>query len=122
MVMRTDVLEEAGVAAPTTWDELLTASRTIKETTGKTGFAFPAAHQVWFPVNYYLWSNGAEFISADGNGGYEIGVSQDQLAAAMGYFKTYIDEGLAINRHDGGRLGSADPSGRADAGGQFQHR
>lgn len=95
MVMRTDVLEEAGVAAPTTWDELLTASRTIKETTGKTGFAFPAAHQVWFPVNYYLWSNGAEFISADGNGGYEIGVSQDQLAAAMGYFKTYIDEGLA---------------------------
>lgn len=95
MVMRTDILEEAGIAAPTTWDELLEASRTIKKKTGKTGFAFPAALQVWFPANYYLWSNGAEFISADGNGGYEIGVSQDQLAAAMGYFKTYIDEGLA---------------------------
>lgn len=95
MVMRTDVLEEAGVDAPTTWGELLEASRMIKEKTGKAGFVFPAAHQIWFPVNYYLWSNGSEFISADGNGGYEIGVSQDQLADAMGYFKTYIDEGLA---------------------------
>ena len=98
MFYNRNLLEQAGFdpdQPPTTWDELLAASRTIKEKTGKTGFAFPAALQIWFPVNYYLWSNGAEFISADGNGGYEIGVSQDQLAEAMGYFKTYIDEGLA---------------------------
>ncbi len=96
MVYRTDILAEAGIEAlPTTWEELRDASRTIKQETGKTGFAFPAANQIWFPVNYYLWSNGAAFIVDDGNGGYTTGVTQDQLADAMSYFKSYIDEGLA---------------------------
>ena len=96
MVYRTDLLAEAGITEkPTSWDDLIEASRTIKETTGKTGFAFPAANQIWFPVNYYLWSNGSEMISADGNGGYKVGVSRDQLVEAMDYFKSYIDEGLA---------------------------
>ncbi|MHA3980681.1 ABC transporter substrate-binding protein [Halovulum sp. GXIMD14794] len=96
MVYRTDVLSEAGIEdLPTTWDELLEDSRTVKEKTGKTGFSFAAANQVWFPVNYYLWSNGSAFIVEDGNGGYTTGVSQEQLVEAMGYFKTYLDEGLA---------------------------
>ncbi|SMR83938.1 multiple sugar transport system substrate-binding protein [Aliiroseovarius halocynthiae] len=95
MVYRTDVLEEAGVSDfPTTWDELLEDSKIVKEKTGKTGFAFPAANQIWFPVNYYLWSNGAEFVSADGNGGYKVGVTKEQLVDAMNYFKTYLDDGL----------------------------
>lgn len=96
MVYRTDVLAEAGITdMPTTWDELRDASRTIKDKTGKTGFAFPAANQVWFPVNYYMWSNGSEFISADGSGGFKVGASRDQIVDAMRYFKSYIDEGLA---------------------------
>ncbi|WP_068310309.1 ABC transporter substrate-binding protein [Polycladidibacter hongkongensis] len=96
MVYRTDVLHSAGIMdKPETWDELKEASRTIKEKTGNTGFAFPAALQVWFPVNYYLWSNGASFITQDGKGGYKVGVSKEQLAGAMDYFKGYVDEGLA---------------------------
>lgn len=94
MVYRTDVMEEAGIAElPTTWDGLLEASRTIKAA-GKTGFAFPAADQVWFPVNFYLWSNGSSIVDEDGSGGYKVGASQDQLVGAMNYFKTYFDEGL----------------------------
>lgn len=96
MVYRTDVLEEAGIEdLPRTWDELLADSRAIKETTGKTGFAFPGADQVWFPFNYYLWSNGATLVEEDGSGGYRVGASVEELAAAMDYFGTYVEEGLA---------------------------
>lgn len=95
VVYRTDLLTEAGITErPKSWDDMIEASRKIKETTGKTGFSFPGANQIWFPVNYYLWSNGAEFISEDGNGGYKVGATRDQIAEAMDYFKSYIDEGL----------------------------
>lgn len=94
MVYRTDVMAEAGISdLPTTWDGLLEASRTIKAA-GKTGFAFPAADQVWFPVNFYLWSNGSSIVDEDGSGGYKVGASQEQMVGAMNYFKTYLDEGL----------------------------
>ncbi|WP_170419517.1 ABC transporter substrate-binding protein [Ruegeria atlantica] len=96
MVYRTDVLAEAGIdELPQTWDDLLADSRKIKEATGKTGFSFAAANQVWFPLNYYLWSNGQAIVSEDGAGGYQVGASAEELAAAMDYFKTYVDEGLA---------------------------
>lgn len=96
MVYRTDLLAEAGITEkPASWSDLMDASRKIKEATGKTGFSFPAANQIWFPVNYYLWSNGSEFISSDGNGGFKVGASRDQIVEAMNYFKSYIDEGLA---------------------------
>ncbi|MDA7984322.1 MAG: extracellular solute-binding protein [Alphaproteobacteria bacterium] len=96
MVYRTDVLAEAGINdLPVTWDDLLAASRAVKERAGKTGFAFAAANQVWFPFNYYLWSHGQSIIAGDGAGGYIPGASVEELAAAMDYFKTYLDEGLA---------------------------
>lgn len=96
MVYRTDLLKAAGVAdLPKTWDELKAASHAVKEKTGKTGFAFAAGNQVWFPVNYYLWSNGEAFVVADGPGKFKLGVTRDQLAAAMDYFKGFIDSGDA---------------------------
>lgn len=96
MVYRTDVLAAAGVEElPKTWADLRRASETVKEKTGKTGFSFAAANQVWFPVNYYLWSNGASFIEADGQGNYRLGLTRDQLIDAMTYFKGYVDDGLA---------------------------
>ncbi|MES0885219.1 ABC transporter substrate-binding protein [Roseibium sp. SCP14] len=96
VVYRTDVLEEAGIEAlPKSWTDLRKVSETIKEKTGKTGFAFAAANQMWFPVNYYIWSNGGNFIESDGEGGFQVGVTEDQVANAMNYFKGYIDDGLA---------------------------
>ncbi len=96
MVYRTDVMKAAGINdLPKTWAEMLDDSRAIKKKTGKTGFAFAAAHQVWFPVNYYLWSNDSAFVVEDGKGGYKLGVTQDDLVKAINYFKSYIDEGLA---------------------------
>jgi multiple sugar transport system substrate-binding protein len=96
VVYRTDVLEEAGIdALPKSWADLRQASETIKEKTGKTGFAFAAANQMWFPVNYYIWSNGGNFIESNGEGGFQVGVTKAQVADAMSYFKGYIDDGLA---------------------------
>ncbi|MEM8664711.1 MAG: sugar ABC transporter substrate-binding protein, partial [Pseudomonadota bacterium] len=96
MVYRTDVLKEAGIEdLPTTWDELRADSEIIKEKTGKTGFSFAGANQVWFPANYYLWSNGSSFIAEDGEGGFKVGASAEEIADAMAYFKAYIDDGLA---------------------------
>lgn len=96
MVYRTDLLEAAGVdALPTTWDELKAASTAVHEETGNSGFAFAGANQIWFPVNYYLWSNNAGFVVEDGAGGYKVGVTKDQLVGAMDYFKSFIDDGEA---------------------------
>lgn len=96
MVYRTDVLEEAGVAElPKTWSELKAASAAVKEKTGNNGFAFPGASQVWFPVNYYLWSNDKGFVVEDGNGGYKLGVTKDDVVEAMKYFKSFIEDGEA---------------------------
>ncbi len=96
VVYRTDVLKQAGIEGlPKSWSDLRKASETIKEKTGKTGFAFAAANQMWFPVNYYIWSNGGNFIEADGKGGFQVGVTKEQVADAMNYFKGYIDDGLA---------------------------
>ena len=96
MVYRTDVLEAAGIdRLPETWDDLLADSRAIQASTDSIGFAFPGADQVWFPFNYYLWSNGLSIVTEDGAGGFEIGATVEELAEAMDYFRTYVDEGLA---------------------------
>ena len=99
MIYNTDVLEEAGITElPTTWDEMLDFSRTIKEKTGKVGFATPlgsaSTNTIWFLANYYWWSNGTGLVVEDGSGGYKIGITEAQIAEAMTYYKTYLDEGL----------------------------
>lgn len=88
MVYRTDLLEEAGVTKlPSTWEELKAASTAVKDKTGASGFSLAAANQIWFPVNYRLWSNGAGFIVDDGNGGYKVGVEQAQLGRSDELFQ-----------------------------------
>lgn len=96
MVYRTDVLENAGIAElPKNWNELKAASSAVKAKTGNSGFAFAGASQVWFPVNYYLWANEKGLVVEDGNGGYKLGVTKDDVVDAMKYFKSFIDDGEA---------------------------
>lgn len=99
MVYRTDILEEAGITElPTTWVELLDASRQIKEKTGKIGFATPlgsaSTNTIWFLANFYWWSNNVGLIVEDGSGGYKVGVTASDIAEAMTYYKTYLEEEL----------------------------
>ena len=100
MVYNTDVMAEAGIeAVPETWDELLEASRKAKEV-GKIGFGFAAgtsaANTIWFLANFNWWSDGGSLVVDDGAGGYEVGISADQVASVIDYFKTYLDEELTV--------------------------
>ena len=62
---RTDLFEEAGIAAPpTTWEEFEAAAQAL--TTGdRYGFIMfaPEAAYYWYP---WLWQNGGELLSQDG--------------------------------------------------------
>ena len=66
-----DLLKEAGIeAVPTTWDELITAAKAVKEKTGKIGFDQPWGgyfgdlNEVFFP---FLWQAGGELVDDEGN-------------------------------------------------------
>ena len=97
LAYNTELLEEAGVAPPATWEELQAASRTIYEKTGKTGFGFPAGsaalNTVWFLANYYWWSNGATLIERADDGTYKMGVSEEMIAETIEYFNAFMGEG-----------------------------
>ena len=99
MVYNTDVMAEAGIEqVPQTWDELLEASRKVKENTDKVGFGFAAgassANTIWFLANFNWWSDGGSLVVDDGQGGYEVGISPEQVAEVIEYFDTYLKEGL----------------------------
>ncbi len=64
-----DILAEAGVEVPTTWDELTTACETIKE---KCPDIYPWGIDMTTDEGqacfaYYAWNNGGGFTDADGN-------------------------------------------------------
>lgn len=67
---RRDLLEQAGVAVPTTWDEVVTASQAIRAATGASGIALPYGRNngqnlmVWYNL---LWGNGGDVFDAAGN-------------------------------------------------------
>ena len=98
MVYTTEIMAEAGVERiPATWDELLEASRKVKEV-GKIGFGFAAgtssANTIWFLANFNWWSDGGSLVVDDGQGGYKVGITPEQVASVIDYYKTYLDEGL----------------------------
>jgi multiple sugar transport system substrate-binding protein len=99
MVYNTDIMAEAGVErVPETWDELLEASRKVKENTDKVGFGFAAgassANTIWFLANFYWWSDGGSLVVDDGQGGYKVGITPEEVAKVIEYYDTYLKEGL----------------------------
>lgn len=99
MIYNTAIMDEAGIEkVPETWDELLAASRKAKEA-GKIGFGFAAgassANTIWFLANFNWWSDGGSLVVDDGSGGYEVGISAEQVAGVIDYYDTYLKEDLA---------------------------
>ena len=97
MVYRTDLLADAGITdIPRTWDELRDASRAVSEQTGKIGFGFPggsaSTNTIWFLANYYWWSNGKALV-VEADGGFETGITADEIAEAMAYYDSFFKEG-----------------------------
>ena len=70
MYYNVDILEEVGVAVPTTWDELMDVSKKIYEF--YDGEVYPWGVDMTTDEGqacfaYYIWNNGGNFTDADGN-------------------------------------------------------
>ena len=98
MVYRTDLLKAAGIdTLPQSWDDLRKDSEAVYKKTGKAGFGYPAGSSasgaIWFLANFYWWSHGKALIVQKPGGSYALGVSVDDVANCMKYFKQFIDDG-----------------------------
>ena len=83
LIYRTDVLASHGLSDPTTWDELLTVGRAIRDRTGMAaiGVAGNAAHYV-LPM---VWQNGGEIAYRKG-GVWRSGMSSPEAIAAVQFY------------------------------------
>lgn len=69
MFYRKDLFEAAGVAAPQTWDDMVTAAKAIQDSSDAAGVALPYGKlsgqnlMVWTNL---LWGNGGDLFDADG--------------------------------------------------------
>ena len=65
LVYRTDVFEELGLEAPTTWDEIVTAGEAIKAAKPDM-LPFPVPGDAEFQVYPWVWGAGGEIATLDG--------------------------------------------------------
>lgn len=86
---RADLLKQAGVSVPTTWEEYSAAAKTIQEKTGVTGTTLigkrddPLLDEFWS----IAWSYGANITSADGK---SSAVDSPESAAALALWQTVL--------------------------------
>lgn len=91
-----DIMSQAGVKPPTTADELAAAAKTIKDKTGKTGFA--VRHQLneespWF-TDYSNWAYG---FGGNWSDGKKLTLnSEENIAAADAFLKAYKSGGFGV--------------------------
>jgi N,N'-diacetylchitobiose transport system substrate-binding protein len=83
LIYRTDVLASLGLSVPTTWDELLTVGRAIRDRTGMAAFgvAGNAPHYV-LPM---VWQNGGEIAYRKG-GVWRSGMDSPEAVAAVQFY------------------------------------
>lgn len=82
------VNEDGSPKYPKTYDELVEVAKTIKEKTGKAGFAIMTKDTVggWQFMNI-AWSFGVEFMKKDENGKWKATFNSPEGAAALQYVK-----------------------------------
>lgn len=88
----TDLLEGAGVKAPTTWDEVLTACQAIKDTYGDEVVPWGldiSTDEGQAAFSYYTWNFGGGYVDEDG----EWNLNTAENVEAVEYIKTLIDSG-----------------------------
>lgn len=91
MMVNMDLYDKAGVAPPTTWDELYAASKKIAELPDVFAFGLQGKEIETDAYFYYnLWTHGGDILNADGTSGLD---SEAAITSAKLY-KQMIDEGL----------------------------
>jgi multiple sugar transport system substrate-binding protein len=92
---RTDLLAAAGVEPPQTWEDLVTVSQAIQDSTDASGVALPYGKlsgqnlMVWMNI---LWGKGGDLFDADGN---PIFNSEAGVAATDMYIGFLRDDQIA---------------------------
>lgn len=95
-----DMLKNAGVSVPKTWDELYEAAK--KLTTNKVaGLVIPPdkgayLNFVWYP---FLWQQGGNVLNADGT---QSTFNTPETAKALDYWGRFFKEGLAPSKLQNG--------------------
>jgi len=88
-----DLLNEAGIeAAPTTWDEVLTACQAIKDTFGDEIVPWGldiSTDEGQAAFSYYSWNFGGGYVDADGN----WALNTPENVQAVEFIKQLIDSG-----------------------------
>lgn len=91
MFYNKDILAQAGVDVPATWDELTAACKAIKE---KCPGIVPwgldiSTDEGQAAFAYYTWNNGGGFVDADGNWALNSAANVE----ALNYIKSLVDGG-----------------------------
>ena len=86
-----DVLEAAGIAPPTTWDELYTAAAALT-TDDMYGLVMPVEDTPYTLYNWwpFMWMNGADIYS-DG----ELVINSEEMAAALDFWGSFYQNDYA---------------------------
>ncbi|MDO4276052.1 MAG: sugar ABC transporter substrate-binding protein [Eubacteriales bacterium] len=104
-----DMLAEAGVEPPKTWDELYEAAKQLT-TDDVYGLVLPVEKTSYTLFNFwpFVWMSGADILSEDGK---ECKVNSKEMAEALDYWGRFYQEGLApsslqIGPYDIGNVGT----------------
>ncbi|KRB36708.1 ABC transporter substrate-binding protein [Microbacterium sp. Root180] len=94
MIYRTDIFEQYGLTAPTTWAELETTAQALKDAGGPV-FASFAANQP-ATTTAYFYGNGAEPFTYDPANEGEIGINLNspEIKEVLDYWDGLVDKGL----------------------------
>ena len=90
---RSDLLEEAGIAVPTTWDELADAARelTKKNESGEVefaGFCYPQTGGNLVELDVFVYGNGGQYI-VDGE---PVFADNESVAGALSFLRELIPD------------------------------
>jgi multiple sugar transport system substrate-binding protein len=92
MYFNPDVFKAAGLdpaAPPKTWEEVVTAARTIKQKTGKFGL-YIQRDDTW-PMTWFLYGQGGQWLSSDGE---RAAVNTPTAIKGMEFWASLVKEGL----------------------------
>jgi multiple sugar transport system substrate-binding protein len=93
MLYRDDLLSQAGIAPPATWDEFAQAARTFRE-------AYPDAYLTDFPPNQagqmigLMWANGAQPFGYNGEETVTIDLDTPEVTEVVQYWQDLVQQDL----------------------------
>ena len=95
IVYRTDVLEQAGVEPPTTWDELVAAGQAVKESDPDL-VPFPVAGEMEYGVYPFIWGAGGQIAEQDEDGTWTSTIDSEESQQGIEFYTDLaLEEGLS---------------------------